>query len=267
MRLNMYVEYLPGQEGQVSDFSLKLAEAIRDKKVDATVITDSDSTHASHLLMAESLLHRNDQLRSEHVTGLILWTGTLLSQFARASEHHNLDEYRLGMAVSQMAAIVKAVVTMGMPTPAVVVIPKRPTEKTYAKLVDENCPVSNGHSVKRWWKNGAAFLTEATLLSSRWCDTHPEIIAVDYGDTDAAVAKVMKNLPSNIWDDYHNGSGVHLTDKEHFMGLSPLEVKVPKKYLTHIVYEAASKNISLDSHVSAIFKKYLLADIRRPHTE
>jgi hypothetical protein len=235
--------------------------------VDATVITSPETPYISYFQKAEALLHQNDQLKSEHATGIVLWEGTLLSRFARASEHHVLDQYRVDAAVSQMATMVKAVTAMGMPEPAVILIPKRPTEKLYIDLIKEHHPEATDHRIKRWWKNGSAFLNEATLLNGQWCGTTPQVIEVDYSNLDAAVAKIMKHLPSNVWDDYQNGKGLRLTDKEQFMGLSPMEVKVPKKYLSHIVYEAASKDITLDAHVTAIFKKYLLEDVRRPHTE
>lgn len=102
------------------------------------------------------------------------------------------------------------------------------------------------------------------LRAGDWAAADPYVVSVNYANPDEAVADVLRLLPENIWDDYRQGGGVQVTENERFMGLTPLEVKVPKHILDQIKHEADNLSIPLDNHVAAILKKYLLEGILGP---
>jgi len=264
MRLNIYVETLPGQDTQVSKFTDALTNSLINKKVATTVVDGHVGLHTSPFTRADALDNAARHLKSSFTNGLVIWRDTLVTHFAWEAKHDTLNRYRIESELQALSMLYKVAAIRGVPAPDVIIVPKRPTEKEYGALVAESGLRVTDQDRHRWWKNGSAFLTAASMRAGDWAAADPYVVSVNYANPDEAVADVLRLLPENIWDDYRQGGGVQVTENERFMGLTPLEIKVPKHILDQIKHEARDLSIPLDNHVAAILKKYLLEGILGP---
>lgn len=266
MRLNMFLEHLPGQEAQVEYIGLKMNEVLDGRGISTTLV-GSDLDLENPFELCGALARLQEHLVAQHTVGVVVWHGTLPSLWAKMAKQYPLERYNPLQEARGMKMFMDAARSTGVPSPDVIVVPKPLTEGEYGELVERILESKSKQTLKRWWKNGSTMLSVSVARTKDWLPEPPLVVTADYSDPELAVTQILRELPESLLENYRQGGGVHLTENEKFMGLTPLEVKVPKKYLIQIQNEATSRNVSLDSHVSAILKKYLLEDIISPPQE
>lgn len=263
MKVNISLEFMPGQDALANTFAVALIAALDNKKVRTTLVEVYDAETSGVFQRANAMLDSVKHLNALDVPTAVLWKGTFLTEVLELTSKTTIEKFRVDLSMGSLSHIHRAAEDQGIPPPDVIIVPIRPKEGDYVKVVTDAFTDLQPYTAKRWWKNGGLLLDEIMARPVDWCSSSPLIIPVDYSDADKAVEKVLGVIDDGLWDRVQD-SGIKLTDSERFMGLTPLEVKVPKKLLTQVIHEAKVKNRSLDAHVSDIIKKHLLSDIIGP---